>query len=195
MLTTLFTGLFCWGIFLPARGQKDATLDVPKPEQYSNRILGSDKTFTTKYTVPRRLFQGMTTHYNFFFNANVKLTEVVESAKQSFKEDYTELLPFYNYTLDATATQKTELDSVLQKCNAGILLHDLRNEWIDDMYFLMGQAYFFKKEFDSAYAAFQYLNYYFQPKTKKELGFKKYIGSNLNDEGNVYSVSTKEKTG
>lgn len=195
VLTTLFTGLFCWGVFLPAYGQKDATLDVPKPEQYSNRILGSDKTFTTKYTVPRRLFQGMTTHYNFFFNANVKLAEVVEGAKKSFKEDYTELLPFYNYTLDATAAQKTELDSVLQKCNAGILLHDLRNEWIDDMYFLMGQAYFFKKEFDSAYAAFQYLNYYFQPKTKKEIGFKKYIGSNLNDEGNVYSVSTKEKTG
>ncbi|HTN08926.1 tetratricopeptide repeat protein [Agriterribacter sp.] len=175
--------------------QKDATLDVKKPEKYDNRILGSDKTFTTKYTIPRRLMQGMSTHYNFFFNANVKLTEVVAGAKQGFQEDYTELLPFYNYTLDATAAQKTELDSVIQKCNAGILLHDLRNEWIDDMYFLMGKAYFFKKQFDSAYIAFQYLNYYFQPKTDEELGFKKYIGSNLNDEGNVYSVSTKEKTG
>ncbi len=195
LLTVILTVLFYCGHYSSLMAQKDATLDVKKPEKYDNRILGSDKTFTTKYTIPRRLMQGMSTHYNFFFNADVKLTGVVEGAKQSFREDYTELLPFYNYTLDATASQKTELDSVLQKCNAGILLHDLRNEWIDDMYFLMGKAYFFKKQFDSAYIAFQYLNYYFQPKTKEELGFKKYIGSNLNDEGNVYSVSTKEKTG
>lgn len=195
LLTVLLTLLFCVGHYSFLMAQKDATLDVPKPEKYENRILGSDKTFTTKYTIPRRLMQGMSTHYNFFFNANVKLSEVLAGAKQSFREDYTELLPFYDYTLDATAAQKTELDSVLQKCNAGILLHDLRNEWIDDMYFLMGKAYFFRKAFDSAYITFQYLNFYFQPKTEEELGFKKFIGSNLNQEGNVYSVSTKEKTG
>ena len=194
LLTITLTVLFYCSHYSSLMAQKDATLDVKKPEKYENRILGSDKTFTTKYTVPRRVMQSMSTHYNFFFNANVKLTDVVAGAKQGFQEDYTQLLPFYNYTLDATASQKTELDSVLQKCNAGILLHDLRNEWIDDMYFLMGKAYFFKKQFDSAYIAFQYLNYYFQPKTDEELGFKKYIGSNLNEEGNVYSVSTKEKT-
>lgn len=194
-LTVTLIILFYCAPYSPVMAQKDATLDVKKPEKYENRVLGSDKTFTTKYTIPRRLMQGMSTHYNFFFNADIKLTNVIIGAKQSFKEDYTELLPFYNYTLEATASQKTELDSVLQKCNAGILLHDLRNEWIDDMYFLMGKAYFFKKQFDSAGIAFQYLNYYFQPKTEEELGFKKYVGSNLNDEGNVYSVSTKEKTG
>ena len=194
LLTVILTILFYCCHYSSVMAQKDATLDVKKPEKYENRILGSDKTFTTKYTIPRKIMQGMSTHYNFFFNADVKLTDVVAGAKQGFTDDYTELLPFYNYTLEATASQKTELDSVLQKCNAGILLHDLRNEWIDDMYFLMGKAYFFKKQFDSAGIAFQYLNYYFQPKTEEELGFKKYIGSNLNDEGNIYSVSTKEKT-
>ncbi|MGN6435955.1 MAG: hypothetical protein ACTHMM_05450 [Agriterribacter sp.] len=179
--------------FSSAMAQKDATLDVEKPEKYENRVLGSDKTFTTRYTYPRRVLQSMSTHYNFFFNANIKIENVVSGAKQGFKDDYTELLPFYNYTLDATAAQKTELDSVLDKCNAGILLHDLRNEWIDDMYLLMGKAYFLKKDFDSAAITFQYINYYFQPKTQEELGFKKFVGSNLNEEGNVYSVSTKEK--
>lgn len=193
-LTTICTILFCCAFFSPALAQKDATLDIEKPEKYENRILGSDKTFTTRYTVPRRLMQSMSTHYNFFFNANIKIENVIAGAKQGFKDDYTELLPFYNYTLESTSAQKTELDSVLQKCNAGILLHDLRNEWIDDMYFLMGKAYFFKKDFDSAGITFQYLNYYFQPKTKEELGFRKFVGSNLNDEGNVYSVSTEEKT-
>ncbi len=192
-LTIFGTCLFCVSFFSPVRGQKDVTLDVKKPEQYENRVLGSDKTFTTKYTIPRKLIQNTTTHYNYYFNANIKIEEVIAGAKQSFRDDYTALLPFYNYTLEATAAQQTELDSVIQKANAAILLHDLRNEWVDDMYLLMGKAFFLKKDFDSAFTVFQYINYYFQPKTKEELGFKKYIGSNLNEEGNVYSVSTSEK--
>ncbi|MFT3747808.1 MAG: tetratricopeptide repeat protein [Agriterribacter sp.] len=194
-LTTLFLFLFCCGFISSAVAQKDATLDVKKPEKYEKRILGSDKTFTTKYTIPRRLLQSMSTHYNFFFNGEIKLNDVIAGAKQAFRDDFTELLPFYNYTIEATAAQKTELDSVLQKCNAAILLHDLRNEWIDDMYFLMGKAYFFKNQMDSAGITFQYLNYYFQPKKEEELGFKKFVGSNLNDEGSVYDISTKEKRG
>ncbi|HEX5025839.1 MAG TPA: hypothetical protein VFV68_11235 [Agriterribacter sp.] len=195
LLTSILTILFHCSQFSLAMAQKDVeSLDVKKPEKYENRILGSDKTFTKKYTYPRRVMQGMSTHYNFFFNANIKLDEVIAGAKHGFIDDFTELLPFYNYTLDGTASQKADLDSILEKCNAGILLHDLRNEWIDDLYLMMGKAYFFKKEFDSAGIAFQYINFYFQPKTKEELGYKKYIGSNLNDEGNIYSVSTKEKT-
>ena len=194
-LTAILLLLFCCGYFSSAVAQKDVTLDIKKPEKYENRILGSDKTYTTKYKYPRRVLQSMSTHYNFFFNANIKINDVVAGAKMAFKDDFTQLLPFYNYTLDATAAQKTELDSVLMKCNAGILLHDLRNEWIDDMYLLMGKAYFFKKDIDSAALVFQYINYYFQPKDEDELGYKKYIGSNLNDEGNVYSISTPEKRG
>jgi tetratricopeptide (TPR) repeat protein len=193
ILTTLLTLLFCCGLFSSLMAQKDATLDVKKPEKYDKRVLGSDKTFTTKYTLPRKVIQNLSTHYNFFFNANIKLNDVVNGAKQGFRDDYTMLLPFYNYTLDATSAQKTELDSVLMKCNAAILLHDLRNEWIDDMYMLMGKAYFFKNQMDSAGITFQYINYYFQPKKTDELGYKKYVGSNLNDDGNVYSISTKEK--
>ncbi|MBS1750658.1 MAG: hypothetical protein JST63_12185 [Bacteroidetes bacterium] len=194
-LTAIFLHLFCCGYYLSAVAQKDVTLDIKKPKKFENRVLGSDKTYTTKYTYPRRVMQGMSTHYNFFFNANIKINDIVTGAKMAFKDDFTQLLPFFNYTLDATAAQKTELDSVLMKCNAGILLHDLRNEWIDDMYLLMGKAYFFKKEIDSAALVFQYINYYFQPKEENELGYKKFIGSNLNDEGNVYSISTPEKRG
>lgn len=194
-LTAIFLHLFCCGYYLSAVAQKDVTLDIKKPEKFEKRVLGSDKTYTTKYTYPRRVMQGMSTHYNFFFNANIKINDIVAGAKMAFKDDFTQLLPFYNYTLDATAAQKTELDSVLMKCNAGILLHDLRNEWIDDMYLLMGKAYFFKKEIDSAALVFQYINYYFQPKKEDELGYKKFIGSNLNDEGNVYAISTPEKRG
>ena len=65
-------------------------------------------------------------------------------AKAQFREDYTQLLPFYNYTLETTSKDKRNLDSVLGKINSAILLHDLRNSWNDNLYMLMGRAYFYK---------------------------------------------------
>ena len=53
--------------------------------------------------------------------------------KGQFKEDYTQLLPFYNYTLEITSKDKRNLDSVLDKVNSAILLHDLRNSWNDNL--------------------------------------------------------------
>ncbi len=141
----------------------------------------------------RRFLQNTVTHYNFYFNANNKMNEVVARAKFQNKDDYTTLLPFYNYTLEATASQKKELDSVIYKCTAGILIHDTRNDWIDNLYLLIGKAYFFRKTFDSAYITFQFLNYAFSPKESD--GYDKTIGSNANVEGRECRpiVSTVEK--
>ena len=83
-----------------------------------------------------------------------------------------------------------ELDSVIYKANAGILLHDLRNDWVDNLYMLMGRAYYFRQVFDTAYLNFQYINYAFSPKEKD--GYDKTIGSNSNEGGNAFSISTKE---
>ena len=81
------------------------------------------------------------THYNYYFNANNKLNAVVERAVMSNQDDYTKLLSFYPYSLQNTSTQKTELDSVIYKCTAGILLHDLRSDWVDNLYLLIGKSY------------------------------------------------------
>ncbi len=60
----------------------------------------------------------------------------------------------------------------------GILLYDLRNSWVDNLYMLMGEAYYFKNVLDSAYYSFQFINYAFSPKEKD--GYDKPIGSNAN---------------
>jgi len=135
--------------------------------------------------------QNTTTHYNFYFNANEKIKQVLERAKAAHKDDYTKLLSFYNYGFEQTAQYKTDLDSVIYKATAGILLHDLRSNWVDNLYLLMGRAYYLKKDFDSAYLTFQYLNYAFSPKEKD--GYDKVIGSNSNEEGSAFSISTNEK--
>ncbi|MGK4422318.1 hypothetical protein ACSLVQ_29130, partial [Klebsiella pneumoniae] len=83
-------------------------------------------------------------------------------AKEQYKDDYTTLLSFYNYSLDETAKQ--QIDSIIYKCTAGILLHDLRSDWVDRLYLLLGNAYLHRKNFDSANFVFQFINYAYAPK-------------------------------
>jgi len=174
-------------------GQPGASIDLPKPKKFENRILASEKSTSSKMNFLKRFNHNLNTRYNFYFLASNELNDVVSSAKQSFRDDFSQLLPFYNLSLAQTQSQKSELDSVMLKCNNGILLHDLRNDWIDDLYLLMGKAYFYQKIFDSAAITFQYINYAFQPRDKDEIGYDKYVGSNRNTTGNVYTISTPEK--
>ncbi|MBO9561832.1 MAG: hypothetical protein J7621_03625 [Niastella sp.] len=162
-----------------------------KPKKYEEKKLRSEKTGDKKWTVVRRFTQNGVTKFNWHFNANAKLEEIIARAKYGFKDDFTQLLPFYNFSLQQTSTDR-ELDSVIYKANAGILLHDLRNTWIDNMYMLMGRAYYYKNILDTAYLTFQYINYIFSPREKD--GYDIPIGSNAVEGGNAFSISTKEKT-
>jgi len=172
--------------------QTNIAADLLKPKAYENRKLASELTPDKKINPVKRVKENIVSHFNFYFNANRKINAVLMAAKQSHKDTFTNILSFYNYSLDQTATQKTELDSVIYKTNNGVLLHDLRNDWVDDLYFLMGQSYYYQKKFDSAYDVFQYINYNFQPRKKDEIGYEKNIGSNANENGSILSISTKE---
>jgi outer membrane protein assembly factor BamD (BamD/ComL family) len=174
-------------------GQPGTAIDLPKPKKFENRTLASEKSTSTKMNVLKRYNQNLNTRFNFQFNAGNELNEVFLGAKLAFKDDFSKLIPFYNFSLENTQSQKKELDSVILKCNNGILLHDLRNDWVDDLYLLMGKAYYYQQNFDSAAITFQYINYAFQPRTKDEMGYDKTIGSNQNTTGNVYTISTPEK--
>jgi len=165
-----------------------------KPAKYEEKKLASEKTGDKKFKGVRKFLQNNTSHYNFYFNANNKLNHVIERAKLSNKDDYANILSFYPYSLDNTASQKSELDSVIYKSTAGILLHDLRSEWVDNFYMLIGKSYFLKKDFDSAALTFQFINYNLFPRTKKDDGYNKIVGSNegMAGSGSV-SIADKEK--
>ena len=163
-----------------------------KPEKYENRKLGSEKTADKKFTTSRHLIQNTVTHYNYYFNANNKVNAVVERAKLSNKDDYSKLLPFYPYSLENTASQKQELDSVIYKSTAGILLHDLRNDWVDNMYLLIGKSYYYRKDFDSAAMTFQFINYNLFPRKKKE-DDNRVVGGNESASGSNISIANSEK--
>lgn len=182
----LFTGISGYA-------QENYRLPLNKPEKYTNRALGAEKTEDTKFTLPRRLIQGMYTHYNYYYNAQNKITAIVDKAKANHQDDYTQLLSFYNYNLNSTAGDSLELDSVIYKATAGIVLHDLRNSYIDNLYLLIGQAYFYWQKFDSAYRIFQFVNYQFFPKGKND--FNKVVASGNRAAGGNLEIGTLEKKG
>lgn len=184
----LFALLTCFVV--NAQPNTNVELDKDKPQRYKSRKLGSEKTGEKKFNFIRRFTQNTYTHYNYHFNANNKLNEILERAKMAYKDDFTQLLPFYNYTIEATSAAKDDLDSVIYKCTAGILLHDLRNDWIDNLYMILGKAYLYKKDFDSAAGCFQYINYTYAP---KDDGYDVPLGSNASKTGGVFTISTKEK--
>ena len=185
MLTIIFIGQ---KVTLFAQPKLD--FELKKPKQYEERLLGSEKNADKNFTLVRRFFQNTYTHYNYYFNANKLINEIIIQATVSNSEDYTDLLGYYPWDLEQTS-KSGDIDSILQKCTAGILLHDLRNNWIDNMYLLMGKAYYLRKDFDSASMAFQYLNYSYAPKEKG--GYDKPIGSNADEGSNAFTIMTREK--
>lgn len=188
-------GMKLLGASVQAFSQENITLDLKKPKVFENRKLASENNTDKKIGTIKKIKENIVSHYNFHFNANNKLNDVLSNAKFSFKDNFEKLIPVHDYSIEQTAAMQSELDSVIIKCNNGILLHDLRNDWVDDLYFLMGKAYFYEKKFDSAYDVFQYINYNFQPRDKDEIGFEKTIGSNINNSGNIYTIASIEKKG
>lgn len=176
-----------------ASAQPDFTLPLQKPEKYRNTELGAEKTDQKKFTLPRKTMQGMITHYNYYYNANRKIEEILERAKMVHTDDFTELLPFYNFSTSVTEGDSLELDSVMYKATAGIVLHDLRNSYIDNLYLLIGKSYFYWRKFDSAYRMFQFINYNFFPKGKDE--YIIVVGSNDHATKGDLNIATKEKKG
>lgn len=176
---------------LPLSGdaQPYSTIELKKPAKYENRALPAEKTKDGKIGKPKKIYQNAVTHFNYYFNAQNKINDVVEQAKSVFVEDYTLLLPFYNYTAEDLLKSKDQLDSVIYKSTAGVLLHDLRNAWVDDLYLLLGQAYLYKKNYDSATNAFQYINYAFAP---KDGGYDLPVGSNSSNTNNQFTIVTPE---
>lgn len=188
-LLLLVAGLTARG---PLLAQPGFDLDIKKPEPYTERELRAERTGDKKLKGSKRFFQNVTTHYNYFFNAQTKLDEILSRARAAHKDNYARLLPFYPYTLEGTAADRQQLDSVIFKAQTGIVLHDLRSDWIDDLYLLWGQAYFLRKDLDSAATLFQFINHAFA--AKEADGYYRYIGSRL-DGGSAVSIVTPETAG
>jgi len=161
------------------------TAPAPKVQ---DRRPPSEKMAEKKFTWNRRLMQNLVTRYNYYYNAKMKLDNVVKNVARQGLDNYNDLLPFYPYSLQDLGLNKTDLDSVIIKASVGIQIHDPRGKWIDDCYLLIGRAYFYKSDWENAQKTFQFMNIAFAPKKKTD--YTTVVGSNENDQ---ISIATKEK--
>src|SRR3954451_5747222 len=91
-------------------GKITVDLQKDKPTKFKTKTLKSEKTGEKKFTLPRRVIQNTVSHYNFYFNANNKINEVIERARLNNNDVYYKLLPFYSYSLTNTSSQANQLD-------------------------------------------------------------------------------------
>lgn len=173
-----------------AQAQPGFQVDIKKDKPFTERKLKAEKTGEGKIKTPKRIFQNLTTRFNYFFNANNKFNEILERAKEQHRDDYAQLLTFYPYTLEAVAADSVQLDSVIFKCRSGIVNHDLRSEWADELYLLWAASWHMQKKLDSASMMLQFINYAFAP--QEDYGFYSYIGSRK-DGAQELSIVTPEK--
>lgn len=177
-------------VFQAAHSQPGFHVDIKKDKPYTERKLKAEKTGDGPLKAPKRIFQNLTTHYNYYFNASNKFNEIVDRAKERHADDFSQLLSFYSFSLNATAADSAQLDSVIYKCRTGIVNHDLRMEWGDELYLLWAASWHLQKKFDSASLMLQFINYAYAP--QQEYGYYSYVGSRK-DGAQEMSIATKEE--
>ena len=160
---------------------------LKKGPREEERPLPYEILLNKKYTLGRRAYQNTVSQFNYLFNAEEELKEIIQNARNQFTEDYSNLLSFYDYDLNAIS--KNNIDSIIYRCNANIVLHDLRSNWVDDAYLLLAKAYLYHKNFDTAGSVLQFINYSFD---NQEDGIDLPIGSNLRNSNGKFSIATKE---
>jgi tetratricopeptide (TPR) repeat protein len=110
-------------------------------------------------------YHNMTSHYNYWFNANELITTATAKLNDQHKDNYNQLLDIYPYVAEDHQSTKGDLDNVIKKASTAISLHRV-SEWTDDCYLLMGQAQYIKKDFETAEATFLYIKDEHDPKKK-----------------------------
>jgi len=137
---------------------------------------------TKKNTLVSRNYHNLTSHYNIYFNAYEIKREGHKKVESSYQDDFNKILPIEIYSQkDVARRLLPDMDKVVKKCSKVITMHSISskpkrkkrgrqsekqkefyrqnefNKWIDDAYFLMGQAYFLKHDRFPAITNFEYV--------------------------------------
>ena len=124
-----------------------------KREAWSN-----EKMLKKKWSLPRKVLQNTFTKFNYYFNADLKMDEAIANMLRFKQENYDSLLALYPFDPDVdSSVLAPDMDSIIQKASVGIQIHDPRTVWGDDLYLLLGQAYYYKGDYKNAAMSFKYV--------------------------------------
>lgn len=118
----------------------------------------NEKMLKKSWGIHRQIIQNTFTRYNYFFNANKKMNEALDNMFRVKKENYDEIIELFPFNPDRDSTAlSADMDSIISKASVGIQIHDPRTKWGDNLYMLLGQAYYYKGKYESATTVFKYV--------------------------------------
>jgi tetratricopeptide (TPR) repeat protein len=137
---------------------------------------------TQKNTFITRTYHNITSKYNILFNENESFKKGVNKIDDSFEDDYAELLPVFTYgDKELASTVMPEMDRTIKKGTKLVTMHSITvkpklkdntalspkerafynknefNKWVDDNYFLIGKAHFYKHDYNLAKETFMFI--------------------------------------
>ena len=118
-----------------------------------------------KSNAVKRYMHNLTTRYNYYYNAKLKLNAAIKKSASANEDDYTKILPIYTYDTDMSGGA-ADMDDIIKRCSNGISFHPL-SKWKPDCYLILGKAYYFKKESQNALDAFQFIQTQYKEKLVK----------------------------
>ncbi len=119
---------------------------------------------TKKNTFFNRAYHTTTSSFNVNFNAKEALIDGEKELETKYKDNYTTRLPIYNYPAKTDISSiYPNMDRTIEKCSKSIYKHSMMFRGVeyvktmDDVYLLMGTAYFHKQDYVQAQRIFNYI--------------------------------------
>ena len=134
-----------------------------------------------KNTGTTRFYHGLTSRFNIYFNGYESFKEGLLKINKGYSDDYSEMLRVFENSDPSTVSLcSSDMEKAIQKASKLISLKSITarpdfnskkdlsenekalleqkefNEWVDDSYFLIGKARFYKHEFSDAASVFSY---------------------------------------
>ena len=120
-----------------------------------------------------KAYHNTTAHYNGYFNANELMMLSEEMLKEQHVDNYNKTLDIFEYiNVDNPQAVAGNLDEAIKKVSLVVNLHR-QSDWTDDCYLLVGQAQYFKQDYEAAEETFRFFVNEFDPanssKSKKSV--------------------------
>jgi len=121
-------------------------------------LIFSSACSSERDTFTNRTFHNITSHFNAYYLADVKIKKVEDIVKSNYKEDYTQVLPVF-IPIDSASIQAgiDTLQSARELASKAVEWHKI-SKWVDDSYYLLGKIDYLQAQFDDAQNTYKYVN-------------------------------------
>lgn len=103
-----------------------------------------------------KIYRNTTLRYNGYYYGKMKFKRIEKSLTTAHTDFYDTLLALDPLEYADGSTSGKDLDSIVKKMSLVTQIHK-KSKWTPNCYFLMGKAYYYKKDYQSARATFEYI--------------------------------------